>query len=548
MTSVFALAPDLQVTHLLNSFKDSHIPPLTCQLLVSRQPGAASVLVNCHDTQLSSAIARLNLPQPTLTLATHIDSPLSLQGQAFPAVPCRVPLGHLLMAQNPAAMLAQAATTWAHPESWDTDLGKERWGIAGSRKYDPPSHPIPTATPITPADSIYIDSQTQLQPFSLPFCDQDSLGYRLVHQNKTLALFTGDAIQSPGKLVQVYSLETKYGFINFKQAIQTLDILAAENCDLLFPSRGPAITNGRQAIADLKRAIQDFITASTWRSAWFKSEPRPETPIVDGFQQRAPGVYQMKQYGNGIVLIDPAGHGLIVDPGPCDFTDPNRIKDFHRHLDLLHAHAGLRHIDTILITHFHGDHVDLVHEVKARYPGAKTCAWAPVARVIENPNHYPYACLLPWYNLPQKSTPCDHAITRDHPLIWHGRPITPVYTPGHARAHAAYLIDFADHRIAITGDSIQTNGELAGLQCAPCNDSVLAGDSSIDISYRNLINQGITLNLGGHGSWFTNCDYHYKAALERFDRALPRLRPLFPENALNQAFKPRWFPDLDTNV
>jgi glyoxylase-like metal-dependent hydrolase (beta-lactamase superfamily II) len=544
MPSVFNLHPAFQIVEFRDPAPHGH----TSHLIVT---GKTSTLINCHDITLPAQIARLNLPQPSLLLATHIDSPLNLQGIAYPHTPCRIPAPLLPLALDPAATLLSIKTsTWDMTQDWSKTMGREPWGVAGSRKYDPPAHPIPAATPISPGQSIHLDPQTpqiQLQAFSLPFHGPHSLGYKLTHQGQTLALFAGAALQSPGKLVQVFTFESTYGFIRFKEISQMLGQLAAQNCDLTFCSQGPALPNTQSAIQSLQSAIHEFLAASTWRPPWFQTHRQEDGPEISGYHLRAPGVYQAKKHANTILLIH-NGCGLIIDPGPCDFENPHRLQSFHKNLDHLHSHTPLRTIDTILLTHFHGDHLDLTPEIKSRYPAARACAWAPVAHVIQNPQLYPYACQLPWYGLPHITTPIDHAITTEQPLIWHGHPITPVYTPGHAKAHAAYIIDFAGHRIAITGDSIQTNGELAGIQCIPCNDSVLGGDSSIDISYKNLLNRGITLNLGGHGSWFTNCDYHYRAALERIQGAIPKLRVLLPENGLEQAFRPRWFPPLDTSI
>ncbi len=546
MPKSFSISGTLRIMAFHRAPASPNEPVYACHLIVTPDK---TVLLNCHDDLQPGQLTHFALPQPDILLATHIDQPISHQGKTFPAIPCLVPQGLLPLALDPA--LAQKATTWNQADNWEKNMGKECWGVAGSRKYDPPAQPIPAAQPIRPGDTITLHEDTQLKAFALPFHGEHSLGFQLIHKGAPQALFVGTAMQWPGQLTQVYTFERNYGFVRFNEVVQMLDILAKLETDLLLPSQGESmrvLSHGVAMIPRLQNAIRAFLQACAHRPEWFQTDRHDDGPEISGYHQRAPGVYQMKKHGNAIVLIDNDGHGLIVDPGPCGFDDPNRIAAFHKQLDGLHAHAGLRNIDTVLITHFHGDHVDLTGEIKTRYPGARACAWGPIADIIQNPYAYPYACRLPWYGLPHKTTPCDHAITKDNPLSWHGRPITPIYTPGHAKAHAAYLIDFAGHRIAFTGDSIQTNGELPSLQCIPCNDSVLGGDSSIDISYRNLINQGITLNLGGHGSWFTNCDYHYKAALERFDAALPLLVKLFPKDTLPQAFRPRWFPELHVPV
>jgi glyoxylase-like metal-dependent hydrolase (beta-lactamase superfamily II) len=184
-------------------------------------------------------------------------------------------------------------------------------------------------------------------------------------------------------------------------------------------------------------------------------------------------------------------------------------------------------------------------ELQRRYPGARVCAWEPVARVVQNPERYGYGCLLPWYGVGQDRTRVDHVITRDNPLSWHAVQITPVYTPGHCKAHAAYILDFAGHRIAFTGDTIQSNGEVPAAQWIPCNESVIGSDSDITIAFEKMLGLGVTLNLGGHGSCFTNCAESYRAGLERARVFSDAAKALFDARDLIDAQRPRWFARLE---
>lgn len=316
MSTSLASSDTLRIIHI----PSAHAQGPASHLIVTPR---ITALINCH-LPPGEYFTQLELPRPSLLLATHIDAPISRQGEAFPDVPCLVPRGLLPMALNPAAVLAEAITTWDQTQNWEQVLGQETWGVAGSRKYDPPAAAIPMAQPVDDGQIIPLSDDTYLKAFSLRFYGPHSLGYELVHRGRRQAVFCGGAIQAPGKLTQIFTYEFSYSFIRFKAAIKTLEILAALPCDILFPSVGPALRDPALAIQNLISDITAFEKASVRRPEWFTSEPHEDGPEISGYHQRAPGVFQNKKYGNTIILIDDQGNGLIVDPGPCGFEDPNR--------------------------------------------------------------------------------------------------------------------------------------------------------------------------------------------------------------------------------
>lgn len=67
--------------------------------------------------------------------------------------------------------------------------------------------------------------------------------------------------------------------------------------------------------------------------------------------------------GQATLIVTPKGQSILIDAGygALDNRDPTRIMDAVRD-------AGMTHIDYLLITHFHGDHIGGVPELARRIP------------------------------------------------------------------------------------------------------------------------------------------------------------------------------------
>jgi glyoxylase-like metal-dependent hydrolase (beta-lactamase superfamily II) len=235
----------------------------------------------------------------------------------------------------------------------------------------------------------------------------------------------------------------------------------------------------------------------------------------------------------------------MFDPGPCDYESPTRRESFQNDLALLERECGLREIDLAIITHFHGDHYDMTPDLKRRYPRCRVAAWDLVARVMEAPWDYPYPALLPWYNVGVDHVAVDEVLREGEPFFWHDTAIRTLHLPGHCYVHAAYLLSFNGLRLAITGDTIQSRGDSDGINFgAISNHSIPDGQSGILKSYMQMVEEEVDLNLGGHGSHFTQCKALYAESLRRIEHALPFLRRLVPGGDLDTALlrpgMPRW--------
>lgn len=532
MQTVHDLAPEVRLYSLAGQ--------ATSHLVVRR---GRSLLIDCHSAQMGRWLKRRGLPAPDLILHTHVQPEHCREADQFPDARILVHEQLAELAGDHAAYEKAAHTVWDNPAAWGVTLGREKYGVAGSITVFPPAVPLKVAGTFREGDRLTWQDLA-LEVIPLPGHGRHQVGFVLELTGKPLAIFTGDLLCHPAKLVNMFDLEINYGGTALPTQPALLRELAQRPVPRYFPATGPMLANGPEQARQLADAIDDYQQALNWRSGKFLPAPQPEYPRLGRYLRLHKGVYQLGNLGNCILLIDGQGHGLMFDPGPCDFESPTRVADFHRDLDLFEREGGLRALDLALVTHVHGDHYDLAPELRKRYPGFRLGAWDLVARVMEAPWDYPYPALLPWYNLGFDQVAVDDVLSEDTPYSWHGVPIRSRHLPGHCYCHAAYLLTFNGLRLAITGDTIQSRGEAGGMDFLIANHSVPDDRGGILKSYRQMISEPVDLNLGGHGSHFGECAALYAESLRRVEHALPCLRRLIPGGDLEAAFfrpgQPRW--------
>ena len=128
------------------------------------------------------------------------------------------------------------------------------------------------------------------------------------------------------------------------------------------------------------------------------------------------------QENSFIVRVKGSDHGLIVDPG--DEADKLLAA-----IDAL----GIKHLDAILLTHTHFDHVGAVAPV-AKATGAPVYCPELETRVLANIMDY-----VPWPGFgPFESYDADHTVAGGETLELAGLTIDVIFTPGHSPGHVTY--------------------------------------------------------------------------------------------------------------
>jgi hydroxyacylglutathione hydrolase len=125
-----------------------------------------------------------------------------------------------------------------------------------------------------------------------------------------------------------------------------------------------------------------------------------------------------------VVREQGSGRGLIVDPGD----------EAERLLEAVEA-LQIEHVDAILVTHTHFDHIGAVAPV-ARATGAPVYCPELEREVLANIMDY-----VPWPGFgPFESYEADHTVKGGETLELAGLTIDVIFTPGHSPGHVSYAV------------------------------------------------------------------------------------------------------------
>jgi len=491
-----------------------------CHLLVT---GGASLLVNCLGDLSPSDFLQAGYPLPGEIWHTHIDDRLAGEGDRFSAA-IRLPGPFAEAARASDRYRRDARTAWDRPQDWMHTFGREKYGVAGSVVLDPLAAPLANFDVFEAGETLHWQGLAfDVVDFSVRHFH--AVGFALKTGGETLALFSGELMDADGHLPDAHGFEAQYTSPPWPKVAATLREAAALDPRWLCPSFGLPVREPASLLNALAGRIDRLSKTPPPEDSF--SVPATKPAMFGRYFDHGDSVYQIANYGNVILLINEEGFGLMIDPGPCDFENPRRREEFLADLEKFETGAGLKAIDLVLVTHFHGDHYDFWPLVRERYPQARLAAWRPVADVIAQPETYPYPCLLPWYKAGWDKCPVDIPTSRREPLLWHNTAIHTVHLPGHCLVHAGYWLDWRGRRILFSGDSIQTRGEVDNLQLILCNHTIPGTPEGHGQAYLNVIPLGITLNLGGHSSRFSPCTELYRASERNIAAATADLQELF---------------------
>ena len=177
--------------------------------------------------------------------------------------------------------------------------------------------------------------------------------------------------------------------------------------------------------------------------------------------------------GQSTLIVPPSGQALLIDTGYAGNSGRDAIR-----ISAAAKAAGVKKIDTLLITHFHADHVGGVPNLLERFPVANFLDHGPS---VEDENKYPepyqkavgsspHKVIAPGDKIPIKGLDITVLTAAQHTLDRKGDPnpycagLTPVAgETGENPQSAGVLIQYGKFRFVDPGD-IVWNEELA-LEC-----------------------------------------------------------------------------------
>lgn len=258
--------------------------------------------------------------------------------------------------------------------------------------------------------------------------------------------FTGDLIAAPGKVWSMAATQWSYnGAEGVPASIASLLDLKDRQADLLLPSHGHPIDAPGPAIDLLMERFSQLLQLRGQNLRLFELREQPYEAITPHLLRHRASI------ANTYVLRSDSGKALMIDFG-YDFvtgtplgTDRASRRPWLYTIPTLKRQFDIEHIDVVMPTHFHDDHVagiNLLREVEG------TQHWAAdlFARILEDPARYDLPCL--WYD----PIPVDRRLPLETPFQWEEYTFTLYPLPGHTRYAVAIHFEVDGHTVLATGD------------------------------------------------------------------------------------------------
>ncbi|MBN1964809.1 MAG: MBL fold metallo-hydrolase, partial [Anaerolineae bacterium] len=211
-----------------------------------------------------------------------------------------------------------------------------------------------------------------------------------------LCAFTGDLIYGPGKLWSLAATQWSYnGVEGVAASIPSLVSLKTQNPERLLPSHGAVMDDPAAAIDPLIERLWALLRDRGQNPRLFKFLETPYDALTPHL------LWNRTSMANSYVLLSESGRALLIDYG-YDFvtgiaagSDRASRRPWLYTIPKLKSDWGVRHIDAVIPTHFHDDHVAGCNLLRAQ-EGAQVWAAENFADILARPNEYDLPCL--WYD------------------------------------------------------------------------------------------------------------------------------------------------------
>jgi len=267
--------------------------------------------------------------------------------------------------------------------------------------------------------------------------------------------FTGDLIQAPGKVVNLYELQYYYGSTDgVDYAIYSLTRLREQGPELVCPSHGEPFGSPAAGIDDLIRKLKAWFNAyDPGATLTIDNKPYAVTPHLVASYQTTSSFY---------ALISDSGKALFVDYGAASYNFCNtyithtgvhdRMGFVEHTLDELKARYGLKSVDVAMPSHMHDDHLNGFPHL-ARHHGTKVWCYENMVDVLENPRGYNLGCIL------GEPIKIDRAFRNGETFKWEEFEFQVFHSPGHTEYQMVMFSTIDGARVAFTGDAFFPRGD-----------------------------------------------------------------------------------------
>lgn len=293
---------------------------------------------------------------------------------------------------------------------------------------------------------------TRIRVVPTPGHTMGSVSY-LRERNGEILAFTGDLIYAPGKVWSIAASQWSYS----NQEGSAMTVLSALSLgdlapDVLLPSHGEVMRDGRTALADLVETMQEYVDSRRPYPWDLRDRLRnPFRPITQHLLLNHTSVscsYVLLSKTREALLID---YGYDMTTGILNETDRSSRRPWLASLPALKKQYGVSRISVALPTHYHDDHLagmPLLRDVDG------TELWVPenFSDIIADPLENDLPCQ--WYD----AIVADRVLNLGEPFRWNEYTITPHEQPGHTHYAVAYELEVDGVVVMFTGDQQEGRG------------------------------------------------------------------------------------------
>ncbi len=285
------------------------------------------------------------------------------------------------------------------------------------------------------------------------------MSYFLLEQGRWLA-FTGDVMCDRARMQNYFDTEWDYGFGAGIYALHDAAAwIASFDPILLLPAHGPTVRDARSQLQAYQKKLERLEGMvlrgySISRFAGSDQDRVSKPTVVANIWQVSPHLFKFKAqnfWPNFHMLLAASGHALVVDCGLFDEAYLDRA------LDGMREKLGLKAIDTVIITHMHGDHMLEAPHLREKW-GAQIWALDNMVDKCEHPGWFEYCAPVQSYGKGLDSVHINRAIKKSGESIdWEGYKLTIEWMPGQTEFALGVHGVIDGKKVLFTGDNIDGN-------------------------------------------------------------------------------------------
>jgi len=461
-------------------------------------------------------------------LITHLQEENAAGCLNFPSARIHVPCGDEYLCRGMDAYTAVIGK-WNAPWSWD-DRGRAEGNIGGARIERPLLRSIPLAGTLVPGGKV-----CGFDILSTPGHGKNAVTLVADIDGRRVG-FSGDLVCDDGKLWNWFDSEWDYECQTGQNTLlESARRLVRHPLDLLCPTHGPLCQDPAAALTTLAGRLQGVLHPPPVPAAQVEVVTG-EDSVVPGFRRLLPHLHQLTaNYGNCAILVSETGNALLIDDGLCQWIPLSERASHHRALiDAIKRKLGIRHIEMVIPTHYHGDHIENIPELVA-LEGSRVVCLDIVADVIEHPERYNLICPLPWYDTGHDRIAIDQRVPDGTCVRWHEYNLEISHLGGQTYYHAGITTDIDGQRVMFLGDATHPGGKLESVICY--NDAEPAQRGWL-YALRRIAERDPDLLVYGHGQACGKVTQAVATKIEAWEAQLERFRALSVRSEPRLFFNP----------